>query len=336
MTIIVNTDYESVLFHNKPSLKMRRELEFLGLWLNDRIQNVEEYNNAYLQHIARYTGRVPQLVKHDAKAINWWGKLRDIENEQYLNSKKTSLKISQELGESVGIIIDAPSQLNSLSQEKTYLFKSFSGVSGKGHKFLSQLKEIDFPLIAEELHMREVDFSTYCSSNNDCYLYQNLISPQFDYKGSFFELENSKNLLHLDFVKKRPDLSWDKYLANIEKIISIIRERGEHGFSIDSYIYDNKIRSLCDINYRRTMGITALEIAKVISPLRFQLFLIIKNNVNYNDLLNFCESIDSVLLSHDKNLFSYLLISAASKESLKEKIKSLELILSYSLAINVE
>lgn len=336
MTIIVNTDYESVLFHNRPSLKMKRELEFLGLWLNDRVLNIEEYEDSYLLRITRYTGKPPELIKKDPKAMNWWGELKDITNEQYLNSKETSFKISQLIGEEVGMILEDHSQLKLLDQDRTYLFKNYSGVSGKGHKFLSQLKTSDFPLIAEEFHLREIDFSTYCTSLNEYYFYQNFISPQFGYKGSFFDLEKSQELMELDFVKKRSHLPWRNYLTQVRQITSLVRERGDHGFSIDSYIYEDKIRALCEINYRRTMGITGLEIARRVSQKRFHLFLIFKNNGSYQELLSFSDSIESVLLSHEKNMFSYLLISDDSKDSVREKLQSLESFLLKSLAIDIE
>ena len=324
MSVIVNTDYESVLFENKPSLKMKRELEFLGLWLNERVQNVMDYDDAYLEHIAHFTGRKPILVKNDPKARNWWGALKNIESERYLNSKETSSALAQALGEQVGHVIENEGDLAALDEGKVYLFKSFTGVSGKGHKFLSHLRESDFPLLAEEFHNRTLDFSTYCFENGECIYYQNFISPTFGYKGSLFDFKNSSSLLELDFVKGHENLDWKNYQWQVSKIIEFVREEGPGGFSIDSYVFDNKIRALCEINYRRTMGVTAFEIAKVISPKRFQLFLIFKTEIKYSELLELSIKKDFILLSHDRNFFSYLILSADTKNELKVKLHDLQ------------
>lgn len=329
MSVIVNTDYESILFENKPSLKLVRELEFLGLWLNDSVKNVVDYDQKYLEYIQSYTGTQPSLVRSDKKAINWWGELKDLSKERYLNSKETSLHLARELGESFGTIVNSFSELESLEPDKKYLFKSFSGVSGRGHKFIDQIKESDFPLIAEEFHNRDIDFSTYVLSSGEFIFYQNFIGPQFGYKGSFFDLENAESLLDLDFVKNR-DLDWRDYLEKIKSITKVVRSYGSHGFSVDSYVFNQKIRSLCEINYRRTMGITAYEIARKVSSKRFQLFLIIKTDKTFHGIK------DVVVLSPERNMFSYLLISNDSKEELRGKLEEISLAAGTGLTINIE
>jgi len=336
MSVIVNTDYESVLFHQKPSLKMVRELEFLGLWLNEEVQNVQSYDESYLSHIERYTGQRPKLCKKSNRLRNWWGDLTNLEVERFLNSKKTSLEIALALEENYGRILKNESDLELLDEKAHYIFKSFSGVSGKGHKSLSQLKATDFPLIAENLHSREVDFSTYCFSNGNKIYYQNFISQNFGYKGSLFDQEKASFLEELDFVKKFSHLNWKKYLDDVDYIYRFVRERGPSGFSIDSYIFEKGIRTLCEINYRRTMGVTAFEIAKKVSKERFQLFLILKTDEDYLRLSEVLEGMDSVLLSHDKTMFSYLLLSGATLRVLEEKLNRLESILGTSCSIKIQ
>lgn len=336
MTVIVNTDYESVLFHQKPSLKMVRELEFLALWLNERVLNFQSYDDEYLDHIKKYTGKTPVLVSKDPKASKWWGALKDIDQERKLNSKKTSLFLSESIGENFGRIIHSEDDLCLLDSHTTYLFKSFSGVSGKGHKCLQQVAKNDFPLIAEPLHERLLDFSTYCFSSGEKIFYQNFIGAQFGYKGSLFDLEKAHSLEEQPFALKNKDLHWKKYLANVENICLQVRLMGEGGFSIDSYVFNNEIRTLCEINYRRTMGVTAYEIAKIIGRERFQLFVIFKSGQDYSKLKNTAEKLESVLLSHKKNYFNYLMIPAKSLGSLQEKIKQFESILGTSFAVEIE
>lgn len=336
MSVIVNTDYESVLFHQKPSLKMARELEFLGLWLNEEVKNVQSYDDSYLLHIERYTGRRPKLCKKNNRGRNWWGDLSNLEVERFLNSKKTSLEIAIALEENYGRILENESDLELLDPEADYIFKSFSGVSGKGHKSISQLKANDFPLIAETLHSREIDFSTYCFSNGHKIFYQNFIGKNFGYKGSLFDQERASSLLELDFVKKYSHLDWKKYLADVDYIYDFVRERGQNGFSIDSYIFEQGIRSLCEINYRRTMGVTAFEIAKKVSKERFQLFLILRTDQDYFKLCEIIEEIKGVVLSHDKTMFSYLLLSDSTLRALEEKLSFLESILSTSFSIKIQ
>lgn len=337
MSIIVNTDYESVLFHQRPSLKMVRELEFLALWLTEEVQNVQSYDESYLAHIQQLTGNKPQLVnKASNKARNWWGSLTHLEKERFLNSKKTSFEISQTFGENFGRIIENESELSLLDKSITYLFKSYSGVSGKGHKSLSQIKSQDYPLIAEVLHQREFDFSTYCFSSGKKIFYQNLISDYFGYKGSLFDLENASSLKELSFAKKYTYLNWDHYLEKVDYIYDFVRKVGDGGFSIDSYIFKNNIRALCEINYRRTMGLCAFEIAQRISHKRFQLFLILKTNKNFGQLWEIADSLKIVLLSPETSFFSYFLISEDSLTEIQHQLTTLESILGTSLSIKIQ
>lgn len=335
MIYVANTDYESVLFHNRPSLKMTRELEFLSLWLVDSIKNSVDYSDDYLERILKHTGRRPHLFPKAHKTVNWWGSLTHLELERELNSKETSKKLSHTIGEEAGVILSSLSELSLLDTHKTYLFKSFDGVSGKGIKLLHQLKENDFPLLAEVLHKRLIDFSSYSFENGPRIYYQNFISPQFSYKGSFFDLENAQNLMELDFVKAHQHLPWDTYLKQVNLVEAFVRSKGKGGFSVDSYIHEEGIRTLCEINYRRTMGATAFEIAKLFSNKRFHFFTILKVSGDYQDLLEKCESEDILLLSHELTYFSYFLISGDKKEEVSKKIKTLELISGTSLAVDI-
>ena len=335
MIYVANTDYESVLFHNRPSLKMTRELEFLGLWLVDSLKNSVEYSDEYLERIQKLTGRSTHLFPKAQKTVNWWGSLTQVELERELNSKETSKQVSQTIGEESGKILSSAEDLSVLDPYQTYLFKSFDGVSGKGNKLRHQLKDSDFPLIAEVLHKRLIDFSSYSFSNGKRIYYQNFIGPQFSYKGSFFDLENAQTLMKLDFVKLHAGLDWDIYLARVDQVESFVRSKGEGGFSIDSYIHESGIRTLCEINYRRTMGATAFEIASLFPQKRFHFFTMIKTNLSYQELLDRCEQEGIILLSHELTYFSYFLISADKKEEMKEKIKTLELISRTSFAIDI-
>lgn len=335
MIYVANTDYESVLFHNRPSLKMTRELEFLSLWLVDSLKNSQDYSDEYLERIQKLTGRSTQLFPKAQKTTNWWGSLTDLELERELNSKETSKKLSHTIGEEAGVILSSLTEIHFLDTHKTYLFKSFDGVSGKGNKLLHQLKENDFPLIAEVLHKRLIDFSSYSFENGPRIYYQNFISPQFSYKGSFFDLKNAQNLMELDFVKTHQYLSWDNYLHQLNQVEAFVRSKGTGGFSVDSYIHESGVRTLCEINYRRTMGATAFEIATLFPEKRFHFFTMIKTHLSYQELLDLCEREGILLLSHELTYFSYFLISTDKKEEMKEKIKTLELITRTSLAIDI-
>lgn len=335
MIYVANTDYESVLFHNRPALKMTRELEFLSLWLVDSLKNSVDYNDEYLERIYKLTGKKTLLAPQAQKTVNWWGSLTNLELERELNSKETSKQLAQTIGEEAGVILSSLTDLNLLDNQQTYLFKSFDGVSGKGNKLIHQLKENDFPLLAEVLHKRLIDFSSYSFENGPRIYYQNFISQQFSYKGSFFDLENAQNLTELDFVKAHQHLPWDTYLKQVNLVEAFVRSKGNGGFSIDSYIHEAGIRTLCEINYRRTMGATTFEIAKLFSNKRFHFFTILKVNGDYQELLEKCESEEILLLSHELTYFSYFLISADKKEEVSKKIKTLELISGTSLAVDI-
>lgn len=335
MTFSINTDYESVLFQNKPSLKMIRELEFLSLWLVDSVKNTVAYSDAYLDRIQKITGRKIELKPKATNFTNWWGELKNLDVERFLNSKETGQSLERRIDESAGIILTSIDDLHQLDSSKTYLFKSFDGVSGKGHKFVHQLKAQDFPLLAEVLHQRVIDFSCYIFPSGERIYYQNFISPQFSYKGSFFDLNNANNLLELDFVKERNHLDWKKYQTQVDQIEEFVRSRGKGGFSIDSYIHQEGIRTLCEINYRRTMGVTAFEIARIFPGKRFHFFTILKISKPYDEVLEWAEKEKILLLSHEQNFFYYFLISEDDKVQIKYKIQKLELVSGTSLSIDI-
>jgi hypothetical protein len=74
---------------------------------------------------------------------------------------------------------------------------------------------------------------------------------------------------NFSFYQKVSPETWKKFSSNLEKIIHHYQEmsQGLHlfGFSLDSFIYrendESKIRTLSEVNFRRTMGRVAYELA---------------------------------------------------------------------------
>jgi hypothetical protein len=267
-----NADYELTLFENKESLLINQALEFLAFFIEKRpIYTSKKYSDDYLDYVENIIGHRPVLV-NKGEYENWWGPLVDIPKERRLNSKELSASFSKETQ-----IIQKLEELK-VSSNTIYLAKSPFGMSGKSfivfrageENLLATLLNKTKKLIIEPLFNREKDFSHYIFPSGEVIAYENIVDKHFQYKGTLFNNLQSPDIEHLSFYKKLEINEWEKFGDELKKVISTYFSLGAYnGFSVDSFTYlENtqiKIRTLSEVNCRKTMGLIAWEIAQRIA-----------------------------------------------------------------------
>lgn len=277
----VNGDYEQQLFYQRPGpAALDQALEFLFFFLSqETLWTLKKYSDFYLTYVERVTGKRP-LITSTGPYENWWGPLKNREQEKWWNSKITTSEflIEQGLCEDTHILT-AGDQLEFLKADQTYLMKDPFGMSGQKFQILGtdmslpEKKQLlnsaleRGPLIVESWLKRVWDFSHYIYSNGERIVYQNLVDQKFQYKGTCFQDYQHSQLKNLSFYLQISDQEWKQFETQLQRVINhFARFPNEAGFSIDSFIYEDqgrlKIRLMTEVNYRRTMGRVAFDFAQ--------------------------------------------------------------------------
>ena len=135
-----------------------------------------------------------------------------------------------------------------------YVFKSFYGFSGTGHKFRPE--NLKFPVLAEPWVTRSIDFSTQWEMQDGKIQYLGatvLISDEMGkYRATKVALDE-KALFgeNYHFLKE--------HISKVEKL-SLSPFFGNIGF--DAFVYNNTLQPICEINARKTFGFLALYLMK--------------------------------------------------------------------------
>jgi len=269
----VNADYESELFESgSPPKKLNEFLEFLVLFLEERpLFSHKKYSDTYLKYVESITRRKPIIVSH-GEFDNWWGQLKDKDLEKKLNSKLTSFEVRKSLTPLLeSWLIKKSEDLIGLPLNFPLLAKSLSGMSGKGHKVFYQASDLDsyttFPFLLEPLKKRIKDFSAYVFDNKRAIFYENFVDDKFQYKGTLIRNHFNPIIENLSFYEQIDLEEWKRYQENLATIMTYYNSFDlKQGFSIDSFVYENdskkQIYPLCEVNYRKTMGLVCYSLAK--------------------------------------------------------------------------
>lgn len=278
--IKVNADYESVLFFNKSLPVVNEAIEFLAMYLVPKpIITSKQYSKEFLDHVESFTGHRPELKK-EGKCENWWGPLTHPELEKELNSKVKSARFNKD-----SYVVTSLNDLPDL--DRTYLAKNPFGMSGQNFAMVekNRLENLEVmlkkgPVVLEPFFNRKHDFSYYVFPNGVSICYENIVDNKFQYKGTIFKDYTNPVIQNLRFYTK---VDWSEFY--LDKIISEYKTNLPTGFSIDSFVYEENglhIRSLSEVNYRRTMGQTAFELAVRFGGVRkWAAFLICKSRNNF-------------------------------------------------------
>lgn len=349
--IRVNADYEAELFHGKKAPQViNQSLEFFSFFLDSRPLFTEKrYDINYLNYVEELTGRVIEFTK-EAPYENWWGPLKDPTIERSFNSKLTSTSLNLQEGWCQDThIIKELSDLDKLQSERSYVIKDPFGMSGQKFRIiktedekraLAKLVQAG-PLIAEPFFERLFDFSHYIFPDKKRIAYQNLVDKKFQYKGSLFPDYTMADLPHLSFYSLISHSEWEIFRSQLERINQYYAKfSNEVGYSIDSFVYSEKgelrIRSLSEVNYRRTMGRMAYELALKFSGERkwarlllgkcLGSFFEIKRRLQ-NVLLEESRSSGVIILSPGDTRFDMLFLCARDEKEGKELLSKVMLLL---------
>ncbi len=301
--IKVNADYEVVLFTGQLAPKQLNEaIEFLPFFLENRpVLSSKNYAPEFLSYIDQLTGQLP-VTQSRGDSENWWGDLKNLSLEKKLNSKITSTEVlvKHQWCEHT-FVIDEHFDESRIKWDRHYIVKDPFGMSGQKFEILSGPKSVKAlvkkgPVILEPLFNRIHDFSHYIFPDGQTIAYQNFVDSRFQYKGSFYPNRSEATAPNLSFYSEINTESWKKFQAQLETIMADYRERGASGgFSIDSFTYREdgllKIRPMSEVNYRRTMGRVAFDLATRFAPENgWTLFLLMKPQ-KFIDLKNKLESL---------------------------------------------
>lgn len=262
--IKVNIDYESVLFHSQLGPKGINEyLEYLAFFIQeDVVLTSKKYSQDYLDYVARISGVTPKTQQAGA-ADNWWGPLKDLNQERHLNSKLNSSDLAISQGWVEAQILNSHLE----SYPENFFFKDPFSMSGKGFRSTADAKHIKkFPQILERKLHRIFDFSHYVLPDGQTIAYANVVDEKFQYKGSEFLDWRDATIENLGFYKEVSLARWQEFRERLQVIKSHYHVANNFGYSIDSFVYEENgellIYPLCEVNYRRTMGRVSYELSQ--------------------------------------------------------------------------
>jgi hypothetical protein len=311
--IKVNIDYESVLFHGQiGSTQINQSLEFLAFFLQDQpILTARKYSPEYLAHVSKISGVTPR-TSESGKASNWWGPLKDLEEERFLNSKITSTELSISHRWVEAKIIQSPEELAE-SYPENYFFKDPFSMSGRGFRPAREASHLTkFPQILEPILPRRYDFSHYIFPDGRVVAYENKVDEKFQYKGTRFQDWRNPTVENFSFYGEVSQREWNRFHERLRLIQDFYRRPTSFGYSVDSFIYENNIYPLCEVNYRRTMGWIAYELsARYAQDFPWTQFLIQKAQ---KDFYKKVARENVLVLSPGDTRFDFIFIRARNEE----------------------
>ena len=345
--IKVNADYEVVLFTGQLAPKQLNEaIEFIPFFLDTRpVLSTKHYSADYLSYIEMITGHKPVTVSH-GPSENWWGDLKNLNLEKMLNSKITSTEVI--VGNKwcdATFVIKENFDDTQIVWDRHYIVKDPFGMSGQKFEILSGPKSTNEmmkkgPVILEPLFNRVHDFSHYIFPDGKSIAYQNFVDSRFQYKGSFYPKLSESNISNLSFYSEIDPSEWMKFKTQFDKIVETYRNMGATGgFSIDSFTYREdgilKIRTMSEVNYRRTMGRVAFELGeRFASQSGWTLFVLMKPQ-KFSDLKIKLEPVlwtpekkeGVIILSPGDSRFSMLYLISENESTGNDLIEKLNVLL---------
>lgn len=313
----VNSDYEEVLYSDNPTLissnKKNQQFEFFAWLLDyDTIYSTRQYKEDYLLFLEKLTGKKKKTTTKNEDLTLFWGKTSPLHEMQKLNSKITSTRFALEkkLCPKETRFMKAPFEL----LEDEIAKRPFS-FSGRGHLTGPRTVKEEGEYILEKKYKRLMDFSALCFKDKTLF-YKNRVDEKFQYKGTLISRES-----------ETPSFLSPKFQRKYLEDIACIREEFDQGlaleesYSVDSFLYfdeknkEEKLYSLCEINFRTTMGKMAYKLSKEYLPSYAYHFLGITSKKRSERM-----SEKHLYLSPDDNFFHVVLLGADSEEELLSQL----------------
>ena len=263
--------------------EINRNFEFIFFFMEKEksiLINQNEYSQEYLDHIESLGLNVPEFDSVDNDITFWWGALEDLDHERTLNSKITSTQIAQRLKmclPNTEVIFSEKEfkkyiELNK-GYEEFFIRLPFS-VSAQGcfrYKPGSKTpKPVDFSkgLILEPYLNKIKDFGCYITVDGDFIKWQNFT-------------HNSGRYIGGRLIKD--ELPFSNYKASMMLVLNEYMNLGiKKGIQIDSFLYESEgtrhIYPLCEVNYRKTMGLFLSSLISFSNEDRVSLIIDKKNS----------------------------------------------------------
>lgn len=325
-----NFDYESVLYENSPDSKINELLEHLFFFCCDRDEALftqKKYSDDYLDYVKSATG-FKNRIKSSGVSQNWWGSLSDLNIERELNSKITSLEVSNLLNSNVSksFEVSTMSKIESCLREYgEIIIRSPFERSGRKNIILENLDNFEkYKTKIEDLLKRSAVIVEKYHRSRD----YDLGSTYYELNGRFEVSFQIKNLNDSNGVF-RGGLLLKKNLCSdhLEAVAQEYYDRGARGqLQIDSFRFKGKWNWLCEVNYRKTMGHIIKKLSRLCPP-SFETALLVtpsswlKKSKNLEELCQKIESIDGIfLLSPVKSRALFWLVSAENLEELYDQV----------------
>jgi hypothetical protein len=284
----VNSEYEYELFAKELGFSPEEivekrqiwgEVDFMFFVMNKEPSSelfvYNDYTQSYLDYLASLGFLVPTLTANENGAINWYGKLEDLELERNLNSKAWTYRFIKSIGHPVNNlnIINSSSFFNNFDFcNKKWLMKSCFTKAGSGFQILQNIEDVK-PFVGERIlepfYERVLDYSIHYDPENDkTFDYITVMNETGQYIGGIiFDRDEEKNqyLASLNYLSI--------YRTAVAQSLAILTEikklKLNQKLTIDGFLYSENGRicayPLCEINYRMNMG-SLLDSLKVFVP----------------------------------------------------------------------
>lgn len=270
---LVNLDFELSLngVHQKNANNIIAEFEYIYFFINrDESRSLvahRNYSKIYLDYL-NAKGIKTSFVYEKETANNWWGSLENIDIAKKLNSKVFAYNYTLQFQNyPEAQIVKNLSEIN-ISAGK-YILKNDTGVSGNGNYIFSLPGEIkedaivkkigNGPYLVQPFLERVTDFGITLDLENETYFANENFMGQFGRFGGGRVLSNEKLKELLDSFEGDFDFI---------KMIKEFKKMGARGtLQFDNFTYrcsdtgELKLYFMCEINYRKTMGLVIKELS---------------------------------------------------------------------------
>lgn len=312
----VNLDFEWVLNGDKSNSKnIISSFEYIYFLINKNPERVllahRKYSKNYIDYISSF-GFNTDHVYEAVSPLNWWASLDNEELVKKLNSKIYALSVSEKIGHCPKTIVFDKLKDIPISEDQNFI-KNDIGVSGNGNYVIACHTKLDENSVSKKIGHgpylyqpyldRVMDFGITLDLDEECYFSNENFMGQY---GRFSGGRSMTNVELLDLLESF-GIEGDKVL---KELIIHFKEMGAYGLiQFDNFTYRDadqnlKVYFMCEINYRKTMGLV-LKSLKDHFNRRFGQWHIFSKNLNekaHADLLNKYKANKDVLVTSPDNV----------------------------------
>ena len=322
-TVIFNADFEWQLFQQKQnfkSTKKTQEFEYLINWVEPQltIYTTKDYPKEYQRWFFKFNHESFKFSDDDSSISPWCGNYDQIELKRKLQDQSKTLNFAAQynLGPQSFSLINDPQQI-----EPGFLYKYPKSLSGMGHYHYQDREKMENflrngeVLTKEKILNRVLDFSTLWEDCELKYFYRNIVTDNYQYRGTLIEKD-------ISFLTKEQK----EYFESKKHFLNGWIDNMKGILTIDSFLYEvngeREIYFLSEVNCRKTMGYTAIHLAKKFFPDASLVKFVFGNYKlpvkDYEKL--YVQSNHTIIpISPDEHKFKCFLIAGESENDIFEK-----------------